>query len=525
MNSVPSNLEKRDDSVLRSQNKLMLQAAAGIVLLTLLAHILQRMFHLFDYPYMMNHGLSAVEMESEFKLWLNLVLSVPVVLLIASLLVYSKRPSHPYLPYLVTLVLVFGSISLIAGGGGHVEFHFSIFMVIAVLSYYRDQRIIVLAALIFTVQHLAGFFLLPELVFGTRSYSWTMLLIHAVFLILTSGATLWQISAGRRAESMLTEEKNRLRQTILEDITNRLAGISDQVVKTVQVLADQSEQSKVQSTEFYGVIQQLEAGVDKQLRMTESNTGRISELNEELDRIVSSSKEAATGSEESAEQARQGLNVVDEFVQVMTQTEHSAKLTYSEIQQLGRKIVQIEEVLRTITGIAEQTHLLALNASIESARAGEGGRGFAVVSGEIRKLSEQASASATLIAERLEEVKNGSEQSAAAMAKVNGFVEAGLRTAETTRETLGLIHVYSKQVDGQIQEIFSAARQIHVNSRGMERSLGSTAVYAQSSAQQVELVSSDFHKLLQVVERMSGLSAAMDNLTKELGQVILKIRD
>lgn len=526
INSPINSSEVPENSVLRSQNKLMLQVAAGTVLLTILVHVLQRTFHLFDYPFMMNHGLSAEEMESEFKMWLNVLLALPALLFTISLLAYfSKRPVQRILPYIITLILVFGSISIIAGGGGHVEFHFSIFMVLAVLSYYRNQHAIVLAALIFAVQHFAGFFLVPELVFGMNSYSWTMLWIHAVFLILTAGATIWQIRSGKRTEALLTEEKDRLRQTILDDITGRLTGISDQVGRTVKVLSEHSEQSKVKGVQFYGVIQQLEAGVDKQLRLTESNRGKIIELNEDLDKIVHFSKNAAAGSRESASQAKKGMEIVDDLVHVMAQSEQVTNKSYEDIHQLGRKVEQIEEVLQSITAIAEQTHLLALNASIESASAGEAGRGFAVVSGEIRKLSEQASKSAARIAGSLEEVKSASQQSAAAMAEVINFAATGLKTSETTRETLSHIHSCSERVDAQIREISSAAGHIYGNATDMEQSLGGTADYALASARQVESVSSDYRLLLQAVEKMAGLSASMDGLVKELGQVIIKIRD
>ncbi|WP_281888589.1 hypothetical protein [Paenibacillus sp. YYML68] len=76
------------------------------------------------------------------------------------------------------------------------EFHFSIFMVVAAVAYYEQIRLVLLMTVLFAVQHVAGYFLIPQLVFGTSSYSFLMLCIHALFFILTSGATSLSYAGG-----------------------------------------------------------------------------------------------------------------------------------------------------------------------------------------------------------------------------------------------------------------------------------------------------------------------------------------
>ena len=106
---------------------------------------------------------------------------------------YQKQHDHRLVPLLNTLTLTFASMSIISGGGGTVEFHFSIFMVLAIVAYYENMKLIAIMTVLFALQHILGFFFLTELVFGAASYSFLMLVIHAVFLILTSGATSLQI--------------------------------------------------------------------------------------------------------------------------------------------------------------------------------------------------------------------------------------------------------------------------------------------------------------------------------------------
>src|SRR5690606_6467802 len=121
---------------------------------------------------------------------LNVLLMMPFLLLVFGIYFYKKNRSHSIIPLLVTLSLTFASISIIAGGDGLIEYHFSIFMVVAMITTFQRIRMIIISTVLFAIHHLGGYFFFPQLICGTEDYSFTLLMIHAIFLLLTSISTI-----------------------------------------------------------------------------------------------------------------------------------------------------------------------------------------------------------------------------------------------------------------------------------------------------------------------------------------------
>ena len=193
------------------RNQLMLVTTFVIVLTSVIVHLLHR-FTDFAYTYtVLRNG--AVGYAYPIATWV--LFAVPIVLLIA--MVVSQRVKPHLFPYLMMLTLTFASISTVAGGQGLVEYHFSIFVVLAILSFMRRIDLIVYSTVIFAVQHFAGYFLVPEIICGTADYPFSLLLVHAIYLILLSAVLIAQIHF-RNLESS--------RVKVQEDETHRLLQLS-----------------------------------------------------------------------------------------------------------------------------------------------------------------------------------------------------------------------------------------------------------------------------------------------------------
>lgn len=184
-----------------NKNKLMIGLASMTFGLTLLVQVFHRLNILggHDHTSVASETLSS-SLPSYFVTVNSVFLAIPLTLLTLSVILFYLKPSYTYLPLLVTLTLTFSIISMIMGGNGAVEYHFGIFMVLATMAYYNSIPLVSLMAGIFAFQHLLGYFFTPAtlFVYGPGDYSFLMVLIHAVFVVLTSGAVIMQIASNKK---------------------------------------------------------------------------------------------------------------------------------------------------------------------------------------------------------------------------------------------------------------------------------------------------------------------------------------
>lgn len=512
--------------MMNRKNKLMNAVSLAIIGITAIVHLLARRFHVFDQNMHAQEMLTSAQMESQFGAILNVLLVLPALLLAVTLIIYSRRQDHPSIPYMHTLVLTLGSISIIAGAGGHVEFHFSIFMVIAALSYYKNIKLIACMTGIFAAQHILGFLLIPELVFGSTSYSLTMLIIHAVFLIFTSAATSLQIHSTLRIEASLREAQQQQRAAMMNDITSKLADSTRQLKETAEQLAGQSRESTGLSQHLGRIIEDIAHGTKEQMAAMEQNRAIIHEIGGSIRQAAASASEAAGASEESARQAEFGSHIIGNILSEIKNTGHSVDRSRNTLMVLSRHVSRIGDILEVVRGIASQTHLLALNASIESARAGEAGRGFAVVAGEVRKLAEQSSASVGEITELIDSIHRETADLLGSIGQVHDNLSSGVQVVDQARASFDVIHHAVKQSADQMKEISAATQQLSTGSDRMNHSIqemtrftNDTAAHAQDIVKAFQEHAASIRQVSDAADFMAALvtdlNSIMDQLAKE----------
>ncbi|WP_371850646.1 methyl-accepting chemotaxis protein [Pseudomonas sp. Irchel s3b6] len=198
---------------------------------------------------------------------------------------------------------------------------------------------------------------------------------------------------------------------------------------------------------------------DQQASRTSSVAAAINQLGAAAQEIAQNAALASQHSSDARSLAEDGQQVVDKTITAMQQL--SAKISDScgSIETLNSNTVNIGQILEVITSISQQTNLLALNAAIEAARAGEAGRGFAVVADEVRNLAHRTQDSAQQVQKMIEELQVGAREAVAIMTDSQRQSESSVGIANQAGERLGSVTQRIGEIDGMNQSVATATEE------------------------------------------------------------------
>ncbi|WP_213371789.1 methyl-accepting chemotaxis protein [Mesobacillus boroniphilus] len=496
------------------KNRIMTYLSAGVVALSLIVYVLHRFFHLFE-DYLVSNGLSTTN-EGALEL---VLLSIPVFTIAVALLFLIKGIYNEYLPLLNTVTLTFASISLIASGNGMVEYHFSIFMVIAMIAYYESIKMILVSTVVFAIQHLVGYFTVPEIICGTDEYPFGVLMVHAIFLIFTSGATILQISMKKKyiqqVEADRVEKKAQFRHVL-----SNLQKTSDKIMDTTSHLVSNIFKTSSSSKEIASAIQQIASGSDLQSNSTKESSTAMNEMAVGIQRIAESSGIVSQRSQETVDEAKNGAESIRKTRKQMEFVDVSVKDLALTIDKMAMKSNEIDGIVQVITQITEQTNLLALNASIEAARAGEHGRGFAVVAEEVRKLAEQSKGSAADITRIVEEIQQATSTAKHSIDKGITEVNEGLVNVIQTDLVLNSIVQFAEEVAAQIEEVSAVAEQMSASSEEISASIDEMAFIAETSNGNTMSVLKLTDEQIFAIEEVEKVSGILQDISEDLNRLV-----
>ena len=181
------------------------------------------------------------------------------------------------------------------------------------------------------------------------------------------------------------------------------------------------------------------------------------------------------------------------------------KQSAENIEKLGESSKQIGEIISVIDDIADQTNLLALNAAIEAARAGEQGRGFAVVADEVRKLAERTTEATKQIAIMIKGIQNETQEAVVAMKRGNEEVSSGIALADRAGQALNQILESTQDVQMQISKIASASEEQSSTSEEIAKNVNSISHVTNESAKRIQDIAKSSDELSKLTDNLKDL--------------------
>jgi methyl-accepting chemotaxis protein len=293
------------------------------------------------------------------------------------------------------------------------------------------------------------------------------------------------------------DEMGRLSGALNDTITS-MRGVLQSVAQGVDTLSAAAEELSVQSAKTSDNTQTQASKINQIAAAAEEMTATIAEISR-------NSEAASSASRESAEIANQGGEVMQAAATTMQQIATATSSVEDKMASLAQRSEEIGKVVGVIQEISEQTNLLALNAAIEAARAGEQGRGFAVVAGEVRRLAERTKGATEEIAGTIRTIQEEARDTLQVMSQSRSTVETGLNETAGALASLESIIMSSKEVEGQIQLIATAATEQTAASGEIAESASQISHLSTENSQAAEEAAAACKNLSELAANLDGI--------------------
>jgi methyl-accepting chemotaxis protein len=323
------------------------------------------------------------------------------------------------------------------------------------------------------------------------------------------------------SEAMATvaEEFN----AMLDQLETTIASVGrfaeDVAVRSDQVTAGANDVRSV-SGQVTESIQEISDGAERQYEQYQTVELEMQRLATSVDQVATAADDVAQIAEQTAETGREGRVAAEAAIDEMDAIESASRDAVAAIDDLQSEMTAIEEVVELITEMAEQTNLVALNASIEAARGSDAGEGFDVVAGEVRSLADETKAAAAEIEDQIETVRAQTERTASEIRAASDDIGDSAATVRDAADALEGVAEYAAETNEGVQEIRAATGEQATATEEVVSTVGEAATVSEETTAEAETVAAAAEEqtstLAAVADNASGLADRADRLRDAL---------